>query len=169
MLAIREQGFCQATRNLFALLKTPVMIMVTISLVACEPSDQTPGLWLSGNEVQSFPSDWTFSDEHSEIFVQVATPYFLPHSVTIWCAQVNGKLFIAARSPETKNWVGWIEKDSSIRLKIGEDVYDANAVPVSDEETLNQVQLAYREKYQLSESTGDEESSMKYWSIAARN
>jgi hypothetical protein len=168
-LTIRDHSANQVTRNIFAILRMPAMFLVTISLLACEPSDRTPGLWLSGNEVQSFPTDWTFTDDHSEIFVQVVTPYFLPHSITIWCAQVGGDLFIAARSPESKNWVGWMENDNNIRLKIAEDVYNALAIPLNDEETLKQVQLAYRGKYQLSETPNGEKPSMKYWSIAARN
>ncbi|MDA0823250.1 MAG: DUF2255 family protein [Proteobacteria bacterium] len=168
-LATHDDRISQVTRNLAERLKIPALILIAISLLACEPSDRRPGLWLSGNEVQTFPTDWTFTDDHREVFVQVVTPYFLPHSVTIWCAQISGTLYIAARSPETKNWVGWIEKDNNLRLKIGEDVYDARAVPVNDEETLKQVRLAYSRKYQLSESTGGEKLSMKYWSIAARN
>jgi hypothetical protein len=168
-LATRDNCISQVPRNLVERLKIPALILIAISLLGCDPSDRRPGLWLSGNEVQTLPTDWTFTDDHREIFVQVSTPYFLPHSVTIWCAQVSGTLFIAARSPETKNWVGWVEKDNNIRLKIGADVYNAKAVPVNDEETLNEVRVAYSSKYELGESTSGEKTSMKYWSITARN
>ena len=60
-------------------------MLVVILMAGCEPEDTSPGLWLSG-ESKPFAEDWRFTDEHGEIAIEVSSPYFLPHSVTIWCA-----------------------------------------------------------------------------------
>jgi hypothetical protein len=134
-------------------------------LTGCEPSDRTPGLWLRGEVVDPPPADWSFTDAHQEIFVEVATPYFLPHSVTIWCAQVHGQLFIGARDPDTKNWPGWLAQDRDIRLKIGPRVYPVSAVDVTDEDTLAAIRAAYAEKYALDPSV---KRDVRYWAVVPR-
>lgn len=134
-------------------------------LTGCEPSDRTPGLWLRGEVVDPPPQDWSFTDAHREIFVEVATPYFLPHSVTIWCAQIHGQLFIGARDPDTKNWPGWLEQDRDVRLKIGPRVYPVSAVDVTDADTLETVRGAYAEKYALDPKA---ERNVRYWAIVPR-
>jgi hypothetical protein len=60
-----------------------VSIALGLSLFACfEPEGRRPGMRLAG-EVSDFPGDWRFSDAHREIAIEVATPYFIAHSVTI--------------------------------------------------------------------------------------
>lgn len=136
-----------------------------LALTACDPSDRTPGLWLRGEVVDPPPEDWSFTDAHPEIFVEVATPYFLPHSVTIWCAQFHGQLFIGARDPDTKNWPGWLAQDRDIRLKVDARVYPVSAVEVTDTDTLEAVRAAYAEKYDLDPG---EKRNVRYWAIVPR-
>ena len=111
---------------------------------------------------------WTFTDEFKEIYAEVQTPYFIPHSVTIWCAQAEGKLFIGARDPETKNWPGWVDKNHDIRLKIGDNIYSLAASALSDKATLTRVQAAYTQKYDLSAPTDGTPSNMRYWAVVSR-
>ena len=146
-----------------------VVITSVLFLTACVPSDRTPGLWLNGNVIEFFPNEWKFTDSHREIFVQVHTPYFLPHSVTIWCAQAHGDLYIAARDPDTKRWVGWLSSDNEIRLKIGDDVYDVVALEINDENSLEVAAAAYRDKYDLGEMNRGKNSTLKYWRISPRS
>lgn len=117
-------------------------------LTACQPSDRQPGFWLSG-EAESFPDNWLFSDEYREIGVEVSTPYLLPHSVTIWCVQVDGNLYIAASKPETKNWPDWVEKNPDVRLKIGERLFDVRLKQLEEPDVLTLVSKAYIKKYEL--------------------
>ncbi len=144
------------------------ILMTAIVVVACEPSGRTPGQWLRGNVVEPLPQDWAFTDDYQEVFVEVATPYFVPHSVTIWCAQVDGKLFIGARDPESKNWPGWLDKNPDIRLKIGDKLYDVAAADFSDEETLAAVRSAYAEKYNLLQPADGKVPNVQYWAIVSR-
>jgi len=142
--------------------------LVVILLTGCEPSDRTPGLWLRGDVVDPPPGDWSFTDSHREIFVEVATPYFLPHSVTIWCSQVDGQLYIGARDAATKNWPGWLESDRNIRLKIDGQVYPVAAADVEDAETLAAVRASYEQKYELEPGAGGAKRSVTYWAIVPR-
>ena len=145
------------------------VIALTVTLItACEPSKRTPGLWLRGTTVDTLPSDWSFTDDYPEIFVQVRTPYFLPHSVTIWCGQVDGNLYIGAREAESKNWPGWLERDRDIRLKIGDKLYEVTAADIASDDTLAAVRAAYATKYGLPPPVDGETHNVTYWSIVPR-
>ena len=139
-----------------------------VLLTACEPSNRTPGLWLHGTAVESLPSDWSFTDNHREIFVEVQTPYFIPHSVTIWCGQVDGNLYIGARDAASKNWPGWLENDRDIRLKIGDKLYEVSAADIASDDTLGAVRAAYTKKYSLPPPEDGKPHNVTYWSIVPR-
>lgn len=141
--------------------------LMTVGLSACEPSDRTPGLWLSG-EVAEFPDDWSFTQEHKEIFVEVSTPYFVSHSVTIWCASLNGDLYIGARDPESKSWPGWVDTDPDVRLKIGDRLYDVRVKPLENDETLTALRAVYAEKYDLPATSPDTPVNTRYWQVIPR-
>lgn len=162
-LCWKETAFVTPCAQYFAI------ILVAFWISGCSPSDSTPGQWLRGNAVDAVPQDWSFTDEFKEIYVEVKTPYFIPHSVTIWCAQVDGKLFIGARDPESKNWPGWLDKNRDLRLKVGDNVYSLAASPLADDATLARVRTAYAEKYELPAPTDDKPSNMRYWAIVLRN
>ena len=158
----RTKTTCHRDRAIRGAHVLVLLVIVTI-VTGCEPNARRPGQWLRG-EVTSPPTDWSFTDEHPEIFVEVQTPYFIPHSVTIWCAQVDGDLYIGARDPDTKNWPGWMAANNNVRLKIGESVYAVRAADVTDAATLEHVKAAYRKKYAL-EATSP---TVRYWLIESR-
>lgn len=140
-----------------------------VTASACvAPDDRRPGLWLSG-EAAAVPADWRFTDRHQEIDLEVATPYFLAHSVTIWCVSVDGELFIAARDPDEKNWPGWVEDEPEVRLGIGGKVYEAELARLNDAETIGVLRGAYAAKYDLPSQPAGEGPPMRYWRIEARD
>lgn len=145
----------------------PVIVAAALALIVAgcvDPKDRRPGLKLGG-ETAGFPADWAFTDAHKEIAVEVATPYFLPHSVTIWCASVDGRLYIAARAPETKHWPGWVDDNPNVRLGIGEQVYAVRLEPVDDPDALAHVEHAYARKYELSGAGLAEGPPVRYWQV----
>ena len=144
------------------------ILMTAIVVAACEPNGPKPGQWLRGNVVEPLPQNWAFTDDYQEVYVEVSTPYFIPHSATIWCAHVDGKLFIGARDPDSKNWPGWMNKNRDIRLKIGDKLYDVTAADFSDDQTLAAVRLAYIEKYNLPPPAEGEVPNVQYWEIVSR-
>ena len=137
---------------------------VLLMLGACEPEDRRPGLWLRG-ELQPYPDDWSFTGEHLEIAIQVAAPYFLPHSVTIICGSHEGDLYVAAYRPETKNWAAWVTDDPNVVLKIGEDLYEASLTRVEDPLMIANALGAYAAKYR---SSGRIPTSVWFWRVGPR-
>jgi hypothetical protein len=144
------------------------IMLLAVLAIACQPSNQTPGQWLRGDAVSELPQDWSFTDKFSEVYVEVTTPYLVPHSVTIWCAHVGGKLFIAARDPQSKNWPGWMDKSRDIRLKIDNKIYEVSAADFSDEVLLGAVKAAYTKKYNLEKPVDGKERHVQYWAIVPR-
>lgn len=146
-------------------LQSTLLLCLMVLLGGCGPSDRRPGLWLSG-EVQAYPTDWTFADAHQEIALQVGTPYLLPHSVTIWCATLDGDLYLAASRPEEKNWPGWVDDRPDVRLKIGDGVYDARLVPLTDDALIRRVTAVQSQKYGFPMPEGP--TGARYWRVAPR-
>ena len=148
------------------------VLMFTITAVllcGCNPSDRRPGLWLSG-EPAEFPADWSFTNGIKEIAIQVATPYLIPHSVTIWCASLDGELYVGARAPETKRWPAWVERDPNVRLLVDGKLYDATLVPLEDPATLAQLLPVYAEKYSLPAGAQPPDAPRsRYWRVTARH
>lgn len=142
------------------------LLSVALLLGACDPSDRRPGLWLTGEVADGMPSDWSFSDDYGEIALEVATPYLVPHSVTIWCAQVDGILYVAAASPEDKNWPGWVADDPDVRLKIGDTVYAATLAELEDAGEIEAVRSAYSGKYEVGNLGSG--ASLRYWRVGPR-
>jgi len=132
---------------------TATALLVALTLVAClDPSDRRPGTWLSGEVAAELPTDWSFTDANKEIAIEVATPYLLPHSVTIWCAALDGALYVGARDPETKRWPAWVDADPQVRLGIGGKVYEVALAPLdesADAAELARLRAAYAVKYAL--------------------
>lgn len=144
------------------------MVLVTSVLMSgCEPDGQSPGLWLSGT-VKPFATDWRFTDSLNEISIEMSSPYLLPHSVTIWCAQLDGNLYIAAGQASTKNWPGWVDDSPDVVLKIGEDLYEARLKSLADEAEIVRLQAAYAEKYDLREASTVASTTSRYWSVHER-
>ena len=150
-------------------MKVAVLVVLVTSVLTsgCEPDGQSPGLWLGGT-LKPFADDWRFTDGHGEISIEIDSPYLLPHSVTIWCAQLDGNLYIAAGQAETKNWPGWVDDAPEVVLKIGEDLYEARLTSLTDEAKIVRLQAAYAEKYDLGEASTVPSTTSRYWSVHAR-
>ncbi len=138
------------------------------ALGCISPSDARPGLWLSG-DLAATPGDWSFSDQQREIQVQVRTPYLVPHSVTVWCATIDGRLYTGARSPETKNWPGWAERSGEVRLRIAGRLYDVRLERIEDADLLTRIRAAYARKYDLPSPPDPASPPVRYWAVTGRN
>lgn len=147
---------------------TLALVLTSLLLAACDPSDRRPGFWLSG-DITDFPADWGFADDFKQISLQVATPYGLPHSVTIWCVQVDGTLYIAARAPDSKRWPGWVEENPDVLLKFGERLFEGRLSRLDDPGHIKSVSGVYTTKYQLKTDMASAEGPGSwYWQVNAR-
>ncbi len=139
-------------------------------LLACfEPSDRRPGTWLSGEVVEGAVDDWSFTNDHREIWIETRTPYLVPHSVTIVCAEADGKLFVAARNPDGKRWVANVDRDPAVRLKIGDRIYEQRLVPIESPEMLDTAYEAYAAKYGWERVPPAERPPTRFFEVVERS
>ena len=148
--------------------RVAIIVLAFAAVTAgCSPSAQRAGTSLSGVETP-MPSDWRFTDATKEIQIQVHTPYLIPHSVTIWCAQVDGTLYVGASAPQTKRWPGWVDSNPDVRLSIDGHIYPVRLVPLDAPDEIALVRAAYATKYQLDSNAGAAMGQVRYWRVAPR-
>jgi hypothetical protein len=146
--------------------------VTTIALTvgcAIEPSDERPGLRLSGEVHQGAVEDWSFSEDSGEIFVETVTSYWIPHSVTAWCVTVGNGLYISADYPDRKSWVANVARNPNVRLKIKGKVYEQKLVLVTDPTTIASIDSGFVRKYEYEEEEGDEDIPAGYWRVVERD
>ena len=130
-----------------------ILAGIVFALVSCEPQDYRPGFWLSGEVEQTPVTDWSFTDKIPEIFVETRTWYGIPHSVTTVCAVHDGALYVPSvyleggEFPDARFWNRNVVRDSRVRLKIGEQVFEREAVLVEDSAEWNAVLSAFSGKF----------------------
>jgi hypothetical protein len=105
-----------------------------------------PGLWLKGEVITAPVMDWSFVDKvpHpgrslNTVLVETRTPYLIPHSVRTVPFVRSGMLFIRSHQdrmdlafPHDKSWTANVVRDPRVRLKIGDKLYEATMVLISD-------------------------------------
>ena len=145
-----------------------VWLMAGVLAGCIPPSDRRPGLWLSGEETP-FPDDWRFTDAHPEIALEVRAPLGWRHSVTIWCVAPDGKLYVAARNPDEKNWPSWVAARPQVRLLIDGALYEAVLERLEDPALIARVGAVYATKYRLDPpASPDAAPPMRYWRVRPR-
>ncbi len=149
--ALRGTAPSACKKNLLAF-KSLLMLIAVALCGACDPLDRRPGAWLSG-EVAPTPESWAFTDEYQEVFVETATWYGIPHSVTTVVAVADGRLYVPsiyeqpAEFPGTKFWNKNIARNPDVRLKIGDAIYELQAHPVTDDAEFQRGFEALADKY----------------------
>ena len=129
-----------------------LVVVAVFALVACEPKDRRPGLWLSGEVVAEPITDWSFVADAREIFVETRTWYGIPHSVTTVVVAHNGTLYVPSvymeggKFPDARFWNRNVVRDPRVRLKIGERIVERKAVLVEDPEEWKGVLAAFAAK-----------------------
>jgi len=149
-----------------------VSCAITIALtVACsiDPSDERPGLGLSGEVHQQAVEDWSFTADADEIFIETVTSYWIPHSVTAWCVIVGDELYVSADDADKKSWVANVARDPNVRLKIGDRVYEQKLVPVTDTVTMASIDSGFARKYEYEEEEADDDMTVGYWRVVERD
>ena len=100
-----------------------VVLLVLLSITGFEPRQRTPGLWLKGNLVTAPVTDWSFTEKVDTVEVETHTWYGVPHSVTTYCAALNGQLYLdsfyppGVEYPHGRSWNENVARDPRVRLK----------------------------------------------------
>ena len=127
--------------------------VVVLRVVGLNPQDTRPGLWLSGEAVSGPITDWSFTDDAEEIFVETRTRIGVRHSVTTYCATFEGELYLfsvyydGGTFPEERAWNRNVTRDPRVRLEIDGRLYDGTLTHVTDAATRSAVHEAFIAKY----------------------
>ncbi len=143
-----------------------IALMLACSL---DPSDERPGLGLSGEVHQQEVEDWSFTSDAYEIFIETVTSYWIPHSVTAWCVMVGDELYVSADDADQKSWVVNVARNPNVRLKIGKKVYEQKLEPVTDAATMASIDSGFARKYEYEEEEGDDDMIVGYWRVVDRD
>jgi hypothetical protein len=154
--------------RIVAFMACAIAIALTLAC-SIDPSDERPGLGLSGEVHQQTVEDWSFTSDAKEIFIETVTSYWIPHSVTAWCVTVGNELYVAADDADEKSWVANVARDSNVRLKIKDKVYEQKLVPVADPTTIASIDSGFVRKYDYEEEEADEEMTVGYWRVVERD
>ena len=137
-------------------------------LIACQPKDVRPGMWLNGDLVTQPVSGWSFTDEIEEIFIETNPWYGIPHSTTIWCVAFEGDLYIGSYGQEKKTWEDNLAQDPRARLAISGKLYKVMVRRVTDQQLTEKLDMAYQKKYDMVEVFGNETPEWWFYSVEQR-
>lgn len=138
------------------------------ALAACQPKDTRPGVWLRGDEARQPVQDWRFTDDVEEIFIETRTWYGIRHSTTIWCAELDGTLYIGSYDDDEKYWERNVERNPDARLGIEGKLYDVTVTPVSSESLQEALDERYAAKYDMVAVFGEDVPPWRYYQVALR-
>jgi hypothetical protein len=149
-------------------LAVTLAVAMLVGLPACQPKDETPGVWLRGEVASEEVVDWRFTNEVQEIFVETRPWYGVPHSTTIWCVELDGALYIGSYGDEKKAWEKNVARDPSARLAISGKLHEVTVEPVTAPALTEALDAAYAQKYDMVEVFGDEVPEWWYYRAARR-
>lgn len=113
-------------------------------------------MWLGGEEVTTQVEDWTFADDVEEVFIETQPWYFIPHSTTIWCVQVDGNLYIGSYGNEPKTWEVNLARDAHAKIRIDGKIYRVAVTRITDEALTKDIDVAYNQKYDMTAVFGSD-------------
>ena len=136
-----------------SLIAVALFTILSLLIGGYEPQDRSPGLWLTGELVMEPVADWSFTNQHEEIFVQTRTPWLIPHSVTAYCATYNDSFYLfsayygGGNFPDLRRWNQNVVRDPRVRLKIGDQLFNQTLSYIDDESIRTPVHQAFVDKY----------------------
>jgi hypothetical protein len=143
-------------------------LVAALGGTGCQPQDVRPGLWLRGERVEEHVVDWRFAGEVEEIFIETRPWYRIPHSTTIWCVELDGRLYIGSYGDQKKVWEKNIARNAEARLRVAGKIYEVTVTPVTDRNLIDALHGAYAQKYDMAEVFGDELPPWWYYRVAPR-
>lgn len=148
-----------------------VAFMFGLAQSGCaQPRDERPGYRLSGEVSPAHIKDWSFSNEIDEIFIQTTPWYGIPHSATIWCAEVDGQLYIGSYGPGgKKRWEHNVLRNPNAKLRLAGTLYEVTITPIADGGMGAALDAAYAKKYDMAEVFGEDIPEWWYYRVVQRD
>jgi hypothetical protein len=125
-----------------AVLAVLVLLFVAYARVfGFDPGPWRPGLWVRGEVVTTFPTDWTFSKDVPGNNVLQTHDWLVPGlAFSITCARFvhGGHFYIGSgyatgiKMPAGRHWNKDIVADPRVRVRVGNKLYDGKLVYVTD-------------------------------------
>lgn len=119
------------------------------------------GFRLTGDLVETPVTDWSFTDSTPTIQIETRTWYLLPHSVRTYIARDGEHLFLFSEYfapkpgqpdhrdefPKARFWNNMVVRDSRIRVKVGDRLFQMRAYPLKDPGQVAVAREAFLNKY----------------------
>lgn len=147
-----------------------LVAMVMFFATGCEqdPDRWNRGYKLEGETTSQMVDDWSFTRDIQEIYIEVSPWYQVPHSVTIWCFDVDGNLYIGSYR-ERKTWEDVVASNADIRLKIDGVIYAMHVEPqIEDAALIARLDEVLESKYDLQAVFGDTRHQWWYYPVSQR-
>ena len=120
------------------------------------------GFWLTGELVTTPVTDWSFIDAIPTVQTETRTWYLLPHVVRTYIARNGDKLYLFSEYfapkpgqrdyrddfPNARFWNRMVVRDSRVRVKIGNRLFEMRAYPLTDPNEVAAARQAFLSKYE---------------------
>lgn len=129
-----------------------ILALVALSITGLEPNGHRAGLWLKGDPA-GCPADWSFASRKATIMVETHPWYRIAHSVNMYFVTDKKDLYLHAdfppggKFPSGKSWTAAVARDPNVRIKIGKQIFDCQAVLDTDPAEFATLFEAFRSKY----------------------
>ena len=135
-------------------------------LIGCQPKDERPGMWLTGERSAIGIVDWSFGADAEEVFIETRPWYGIRHSTTIWCVVLDNVLYVGSYGDEKKSWENNIARNNEARISADGVLYDVYLTPVSDKKLGSALDAAYNAKYDMVDVFGEDVPPWWYYRVA---
>lgn len=146
-------------------LRTFAATLLTTLIVGCGgPLGPMAGGELSGDIHSGATPDWAAVTANIEN-AQLETNPADPHSINIWAASLDGKLYVPTSlilgpdDPNERTWVNNVLADPNVRLRMDGTVYELRARRVEDDALAARVKTHIMAKY----AEDEDEHSAAAW------
>jgi hypothetical protein len=126
-----------------------VIVPLGAMLASCSPFGPVPGGELKGELTSTTPSDWSFTDAHNTIQLEVRLSD--PYSVNLWCIASNGHFYVGAGQGASSVWARALLEDGQARVRIDTTLYEVVARRVTDVDEIQAYLEALGRKYERSQ------------------
>ena len=125
-------------------------ILLLGGILGCGPLGPFPGGELDGESILRPPEDWSFTEAHRTVQLEVLLDD--PYSVNVWCVTTGGKLYVGAGRGESSVWARALLEDGSARVRVGTALFDVNSARVTSVAEIEAFLDALAKKYEVSDA-----------------
>jgi hypothetical protein len=127
-----------------------LVVALSAMLASCGPLGPVPGGELNGELASDRPGDWSFSNAHKTIQLEVRPSD--PYSVNLWCVASNGNLYVGAGQGASSAWARALLEDGRARVRIDTTLYAVVAPRVTAPDEIQTYLEALSAKFESSQA-----------------